>query len=137
VTLIVRVWSLQDGHPVAIVADHVGLTSCMYFLPVHTPGRRHLVSTGNDGAVVFTRVDDDNWPAMEQSKFNERAGAPPLHMLSSVHSPGGRVVAAGGSDGRLRIYVVDADEPRRVFDQQVHAVRCHRVTVARRTASTR
>lgn len=50
---ILRVWNLQSGAPVAVLAGHTGMITSVNFCPSSRWDIRYLISTSTDGSVAF------------------------------------------------------------------------------------
>ena len=77
---------------------------------------RPLVSTGNDGTVVFWSYDENDKSFILEAppKFTERT-KPGDRAVQQAWSKGGRLIAVGFSDGRIRVYMIlKPDSPRGV-----------------------
>ena len=68
---------------------------------------RPLVSTGNDGTVVFWSYDENEKSFILDAppKFTERT-KPGDRAVQQAWSKGGRFIAVGFSDGRIRVYMI-------------------------------
>lgn len=109
----IRVWCLQSGATVTcLLGQHCGhkITTISWgpgVLKVGDSYIRPLLSTGNDGSVVFWSYDESEKTFIQEPppKFTERT-KPGDKAVQQSWSKGGRLVAVGFSDGRIRVYML-------------------------------
>ncbi|CBY23562.1 unnamed protein product [Oikopleura dioica] len=118
----IRIWCLRSGATVTcLMGQHTAhnITSISWgpgMLCVESTYIRPLVSTGNDGTVVFWSYDENDKSFILEAppKFTERT-KPGDRAVQQAWSKGGRLIAVGFSDGRIRVYMIlKPDSPRGV-----------------------
>ncbi len=110
---VLRVWSLEDYHPNAILVGHTDAISNVSFCP--KPGLNRILSISYDGTVRLWNTEDFSQPSVSL----EAGGS----LLCTSWSPGGTWFVTGVSDCTARIW--STDPPK-----LVQILRGHRAVVS-------
>ncbi|XP_064473415.1 bromodomain and WD repeat-containing protein 3-like [Ornithodoros turicata] len=118
---VIRVWCLQTLAPVAVLLGHTAMVTSLRFCPYPKGNRQFLVSTGNDGCVLFWDYSSTTKTFNHKPlKFVERSRAG-AQMVCSSFSPGGTFLATGSTDHMVRVYyVLAANGPERIAELETH-----------------
>ena len=121
----VRLWSVPDGRPLAVLTGHSKTVTGVAF----APDGRHLASGSADGTVRLWDVTTPNRPPVRV--FDPHAG--PVSQVAV--SPDGVWLAAGCGDGGVRLFQAAGDRPARVLTGHTGPVTCVEFSPAGELAS--
>lgn len=100
----VRVWDLKTTRMIECLNAHTAMITSVKFAPFNRHGSdRYLISTSNDGSIVFWHYHRDNFGFNRHKKLKERC-RPGGQMVCSAFSAGGSFLACGSSDHVVHVY---------------------------------
>lgn len=101
---IVRIWDLKTSKLVDCLCGHNAMVTSVKFAPYNRHGdTRYLISTSNDGSVIFWSYNKDGQKFKKVKRFKERC-APGGRIVCSSFSTGGSFLACGSSDNYIHVY---------------------------------
>lgn len=101
---VVRIWDLKTSKLLDCLCGHGAMVTSVKFAPYNRYGsNRYLISTSNDGSVIFWSYHVDNFNFKKLRKFQERC-APGGRIVCSSFSTGGSFLACGSSDNYIHVY---------------------------------
>lgn len=107
-----RIWSVDGGEPLFILAGHTGNVNCIAF----SPNGQILATGSNDNSVRLWNVQDGTLI----HTLRDRSWS----ITSLAFSPDGRYIAAGSRDFRIRLWTVGDGSLERTFRGHEMAVTC-------------
>lgn len=126
---IIRVWSLLNGEPVAVLSRHSGGITAVNFCPmIATSDSHYLASTSGDGSVTFWKFsyNEFNHATFEDTptRFHEKIRPGQAQIICASFSPGGVFLCVGSADHNVRVYKMDCpDGPQRILEDDSHQER--------------
>lgn len=101
---VVRIWDLKTSKLLDCLCGHGAMVTSVKFAPYNRYGsNRYLISTSNDGSVIFWSYHVENFNFKKLKKFQERC-APGGRIVCSSFSTGGSFLACGSSDSFIHVY---------------------------------
>lgn len=101
---IIRIWDLKTSKLLECLNAHNATITSVRFAPYNRhANNRYLVSTSNDGSVVFWQYDLDKFSFKKHRRYQERT-RPGGQIVCCSFSPGGSFLACGSSDNCIHIY---------------------------------
>lgn len=101
---IIRIWDLKTSKLLECLTAHNATVTSVKFAPYNRhKNDRYLISTSNDGSVVFWVYDVDKFQFKKLKKFKER-NRPGGQITCSSFSTGGSFLACGSSDHCIHVY---------------------------------
>lgn len=101
---VVRIWDLKTSKLLDCLSGHSAMVTSVKFAPYNRYGsNRYLISTSNDGSIIFWSYHVDNFNFKKLRKFQERC-APGGRIVCSSFSTGGSFLACGSSDNFIHVY---------------------------------
>lgn len=101
---VVRIWDLKTSKLLDCLNTHSAMVTSVKFSPYNRHGdNRYLVSTSNDGSVIFWVYHKDKFEFKAVQRFKER-NRPGGRIVCSSYSTGGSFLACGSSDNYIHVY---------------------------------
>lgn len=101
---VIRIWDLRTSKLLECLSTHTAMVTSVKFSPYNRNGdKRYLVSTSNDGSVIFWEYHKDTLGFKFLQRFKER-NRPGGRIVCSSHSTGGSFLACGSSDNYIHVY---------------------------------
>lgn len=101
---VIRIWDLKTSKLLDCLNAHSAVVTTVKFAPYNRHGNhRYLISTSNDGSVVFWEYHKDKFQFKKLKKFIER-NKPGGRIVCSSFSVGGSFLACGSSDHFIHVY---------------------------------
>lgn len=101
---VIRIWDLKTSKLLECLNTHKAMVTSVEFSPYNRHGDdRYLISTSNDGTVIFWVYHKDKFQFKQIHKFRER-NRPGGKIVCSSHSVGGSFLACGSSDNSIHVY---------------------------------
>lgn len=101
---IIRIWDLKTSKNLECLTSHSATITSIKFAPYNRYGdMRYLISTSNDGSIIFWSYNVKTLKFNKCRKFRER-NRPGGKILCSSFSSGGSFLACGSSDSYIHIY---------------------------------
>lgn len=101
---ITRIWDLKTSKLLHCLNGHTAMVTSVRFAPYNRHGNdRYLITTSNDGSVVFWSYHVNTLDFKKVKKFKER-NRPGGRIVCSSFSAGGSFLACGSSDNFIHVY---------------------------------
>lgn len=101
---ITRIWDLKTSKLLHCLNGHTAMVTSVRFAPYNRYGNdRYLITTSNDGSVVFWSYHVNTLDFKRVKKFKER-NRPGGRIVCSSFSTGGSFLACGSSDNYIHVY---------------------------------
>lgn len=103
---IIRIWDLKTSKLLDCLNGHSAVVTSVKFAPYnrhHEGYERYLISTSNDGSVIFWTYNVKTLQFKKLKKFMER-NRPGGRIVCSSFSTGGSFLACGSSDHCIHVY---------------------------------
>lgn len=101
---VIRIWDLKSSKLLDCLSNHTAMVTSVKFSPYNRHGdNRYLVSTSNDGSVIFWVYHKDRFEFKLVQRFRER-NRPGGRIVCSSYSTGGSFLACGSSDNYIHVY---------------------------------
>lgn len=101
---ITRIWDLKTSKLLHCLNGHTAMVTSVRFAPYNRHGTdRYLITTSNDGSVVFWSYHVNTLDFRKVRKFKER-NRPGGRIVCSSFSAGGSFLACGSSDNYIHVY---------------------------------
>lgn len=118
----IRIWDLRTGKMIECLNTHTAMITSVKFSPYNRHGSdRYLISTSNDGTVVFWTYHVNNFGFRKLKKLQERK-RPGAQMVCSSFSVGGSFLACGSSDNSVYVYAFTPhSDPYKLLELEPHS----------------
>lgn len=104
---IIRIWDLKTSKLLECLHAHQAMITSVKFAPYNRKGEdRYLISTSNDGSVVFWVYNANTFGFKKHRRYKER-NRPGGRIICSSFSTGGSFLACGSSDNFIHVYGFD------------------------------
>lgn len=107
---VIRIWDLKTTKLLECLSSHTAMVTSVRFSPYNRHGdNRYLVSTSNDGHVIFWVYHKDKFQfkVVQKHKERNRRGG---RIVCCSHSTGGSFLACGSSDNFIHVYGFHPDQ---------------------------